>query len=214
MRRWGKSTVDEVLGAVLFFALCAAAMTAAGSYVQYGNIGADYVLMTLQAALGIAGMALMRRVDQKAKLALPATFYSLFYGFLFCAVFLGEMLGFYYLVPLWDAALHCYSGVMLTYLGFHLAGQYALRRNISVGAAEAAVFAACFSLALGAVWECYEYLMDGAFAMNMQKFAGESGMAFTGRGALSDTMEDILLDTAAAVTAAIVLWRRNLTRQG
>ena len=214
MRRWGKGTADEIGGTVLFFVLCGAVMTAAGSYMQYGNGGADYLLMTLQGVLGLVAMALMRVVDRKAKWALPSAFYGLFYGFLFCTVFLGEMLGFYYLIPLWDAVLHCYSGVMLTYLGFHLAGLYALRKQITLGVAEMAVFAACFSLALGAAWECYEYLMDGAFAMNMQKFAAQDGRVLSGRAALKDTMEDLLLDTAAAVTAACVLWRRNLTRAG
>ena len=210
MRRWGEGTTDEALGAVLFFSLCASAGVALLSFVQFGNGGrTDYLLMTLQCALGIAGMGLPRLLDKKCGLSLPGAFYGLFYAFLFCAVVLGEVLEFYYLVPMWDAVLHFFSGVMLTYLGFHLARMYLHVRGI-----VCAMAAVCFSAALGAVWECYEYLMDGMFAMNMQKFTDEGGRAFFGRAALADTMEDLLLDVLSAVLTGGVLYRRDLTRRG
>ena len=210
MRRWGEGTTDEALGAVLFFSLCASAGVALLSVVRLGNVGrTDYLLMTLQCALGIAGMGLLRLLDKKCGLLLPGTFYGLFYAFLFCAVVLGEVLEFYYLVPAWDALLHFFSGVMLTYLGFHLAQMYLHARGIAC-----AVAAVCFSAALGAVWECYEYLMDGMFAMNMQKFMDEGGRVFSGRAAIDDTMEDLLLDMLSAVLTGGVLWRRDLTRRG
>ena len=54
-------------------------------------------------------------------------------------------------------------------------------------------------------------MMDGVLHMNMQKFADENLSPFTGRAALRDTMEDLLVDALSAVVTAAVLWRKNLT---
>lgn len=217
MRRWGKGTLDETLGAVLFFALTGAAGVALASYVTaggrllYGKARSDFLLMTMQCALALLGMTLPRILDRKLRLQLPAGLYALFYAFLFCAVFLGEILSFYYLFPLWDVFLHFFSGVMLCYLGFFIAQSYADRKQIRLGNAALFAFSVCFSLALGALWEGYEYVMDGVLHMNMQKFADENLSPFTGRAALRDTMEDLLVDALSAVVTAAVLWRKNLT---
>lgn len=219
MRRWGNGTLDETLGSALFFALTGAAGVAFASYVSvengllYGKARGDFLLMTLQCALAILGMALPHVLDKKWHLQLPKGLYSLFYGFLFCAVFLGEILSFYYLLPLWDVFLHFFSGVMLCYLGFFMAQKYAERKNLQLGNAALFAFAVCFSLALGALWEGYEYVMDGILHMNMQKFADADFQPFLGRAALKDTMEDLLVDALSAAITGAALWRRNLTEK-
>lgn len=205
--------MDEALGAVLFFSLVGALGVALACYITPNGAPGDYLLMTLQCALGIAGMALPRLLDRKLHLQLPGALYGLFYTFLFCAVFLGEALSFYYLLPAWDVFLHFFSGVMLTCLGFFMAQRYAAKNGITLGNAALFAFAVCFSLALGALWEGYEYVMDGLLQMNMQKFADESFMPFMGRHALRDTMEDLLVDALAAVVTGAVLWRKNLTQK-
>ena len=206
MKRWGKTTADEALGALLFFFFTAAAVLSfAGAIfpdtaLHYGKNQSDYVLMTVQSALAVAAMALIVIADRKFRLALPPLIYGLFYVFLFCAVFLGEILSFYYVVPQWDTMLHFFSGVMMTLLGVHLTGKTSLELPVPAVAA----FAFCFSLSLGALWEGYEYVMDGLFHMNMQKFADASLQPFSGREALKDTMEDILVDAVAAFATTAV----------
>lgn len=217
MRRWGKGTLDETLGAMLFFALTGAAGVALTSYVTaggrllYGKARSDFLLMTLQCVLALLSMTLPRILDRKLHLQLPAGLYALFYAFLFCAVFLGEILSFYYLFPLWDVFLHFFSGVMLCYLGFFIGQSYEKRKQIRLGNAALFAFSVCFSLALGALWEGYEYVMDGVLHMNMQKFADADFSPFTGRAALRDTMEDLLVDALSAIVTAFVLSQRSLT---
>ena len=58
-----------------------------------------------------------------------------------------------------------------------------------------AVFAFCFALALGAVWEIYEFTMDSVFGTNMQKYMLDNGTALIGQAALQDTMKDISVRT-------------------
>ena len=57
-----------------------------------------------------------------------------------------------------------------------------------------AVFAFCFALAMGAVWEIYEFTMDSVFGTNMQKYMLDNGTALIGQAALQDTMKDIIVD--------------------
>ena len=53
-----------------------------------------------------------------------------------------------------------------------------------------AVFALAFSVAIGAVWEIFEFAMDSIFGLNMQK----SGLV--------DTMWDLIVDTLGATVIA------------
>ena len=72
----------------------------------------------LQCLLGIAAIlvpiSLMRRWDVE----IPRVMFLLYIGFLYCAIFLGEVRSFYYVVPHWDTILHACSGAMLGALGF------------------------------------------------------------------------------------------------
>jgi len=62
-----------------------------------------------------------------------------------------------------------------------------------------ALFAFCFALAAGGVWEIYEYVMDGALGLNMQKFALADGTQLIGHSALVDTMNDLIVDAVSAL---------------
>ena len=66
------------------------------------------------------------------------------------------------------------------------------------------VFAFCFALALGVVWEIYEFTADALLHTNMQKFALESGEPLVGRDALMDTMKDLIVDTLGALAMSII----------
>jgi len=146
-------------------------------------------------------MTLPAFLDRKWRLQLPGCVFTLVYVFLFCAVFLGEVLSFYYAVPHWDTLLHFFSGVMLGILGFSLARRL---NGTALSPLLAATFAFCFALAAGAVWEIYEYVMDGILQMNMQKFANAQQVDYVGRRALRDTMKDVIVDALSALLTAAV----------
>ena len=67
-----------------------------------------------------------------------------------------------------------------------------------------AVFAFCFALSLGALWEIYEFAADCFLGTNMQKFAPDSGAALVGQAALRDTMKDLIVDAVGAVVTSTV----------
>ena len=71
------------------------------------------------------------------------------------------------------------------------------------------VFAFCFALALGTLWEIYEFSCDTILGLNMQKVYKADGTALIGAAALMDTMEDLIVDGVAAAVVAIVGYKAN-----
>lgn len=207
MKAAGRNTLSDAFGTIAFFSLAAASAVALSCYLAggtpYGKPRSDFLLMTAQCTLGLISTFLPAVAEKKWHFPLPALFRALYYAFLFCAVFLGEALSFYYLVPHWDTLLHFFSGVMLGMLGYtflRLPPFSALSRSRLC----AALFVFSFSLAAGAIWEIYEYLMDGLLHMNMQKFADAQAVVYLGRQALKDTMKDLITDALAALATAFV----------
>ena len=132
----------------------------------------DYVLMLLQCLLGIAAIVLPLRLIRQKTLQIPRVMLVLYIAFLYCAIFLGEVRSFYYAVPQWDTILHTMSGAMLGALGFSMIAIFnnAERIPLNLSPVFIALFAFCFALAMGAVWEIYEFTMDSVFGTNMQKY--------------------------------------------
>lgn len=79
---------------------------------------ADYALMIVQCVLGIISINLPSLLAKKFKFEIPVVLYALFTIFLYCAIFLGEVRSFYYVIPYWDSILHCFSSLMLGFFGF------------------------------------------------------------------------------------------------
>jgi uncharacterized membrane protein YjdF len=67
-----------------------------------------------------------------------------------------------------------------------------------------ALFSFCFALALGAIWEIYEFIVDFLFDLNMQRYALENRTPLVGRNALNDTMKDIIVDALGALIINII----------
>ena len=126
--------------------------------------------------------------------------------FLYGAIFLGEVMAFYYNVPHWDTFLHGLSGAMLGALGYTVIS--VLNRSDSVPVNLSPLFVAfftfCFAMTMGMIWEIYEFSVDSLFGTNMQKFAFEDGTGKIGQAALMDTMKDLIVDTIGALTMSII----------
>ena len=166
----------------------------------------DYVLMLLQCVLGLLAILIPARLMRRWDIEIPRTMFLLYIGFLYCAIFLGEVRSFYYTVPHWDTILHIFSGGMLGALGFSMIAVFNNTERIPMNLSPlfVAVFAFCFALALGGVWEIYEFLADIFLGTNMQKFALDDGTPLPGQDALRDTMKDIIVDALGAVAASTV----------
>lgn len=164
-----------------------------------------YSLIIAQCFLGIIALALPSILEKRLKIDVPSYMMIPYVIFLYCAIFLGEVRGYYYNVANWDTYLHTLSGAMLGMLGFTLVSFVNKTDKVPVDLSPAfvAIFAFCFAIAIGVVWEIYEYTFDGVLGLNMQKFMLEDGTPLVGRMALEDTMEDLMVDMLGAFLATL-----------
>ena len=71
-------------------------------------------------------------MSKKKGIRIPSNLYLLYVIFLFCAIFLGEVRNFYYIIPYWDIILHTFSGGMIAALGFSFISLLNDEENIHV----------------------------------------------------------------------------------
>ena len=189
---------------VIFILIFAPTHQSPGAPFQ--RLKSDYVLIMLQCILGIFAMALPKILKYKTNLIIPSNMMLLYAIFLYCAIYLGEVQYFYYHIPHWDTILHTFSGFMLGALGFSfvLILNKTERIPVALSPSFVAVFAFCFSVSLGTMWEIYEFTADGLLATNMQKYAAEAAVPFIGRTAVIDTMKDLVVDTLGALVMSII----------
>ena len=174
-----------------------------------GEVGsrsrADYALMLVQCLLGAIVIHVPQFLRKYLKIEIPTPLFIMYIFFLYCAVFLGEVRSFYYRIPHWDKWLHGFSAVMAGCLGFILVDALnRLDRGITLSPVFIAMFAFCFAVSVGVLWEIYEYAFDGILGLNMQKSMLEDGTQLIGRAALDDTMKDIIIDVCGSLAAAVV----------
>lgn len=133
---------------------------------------------------------------------IPPEFQMLAVVFVFAALFLGEVRSYYERIWWWDSALHASSGLLLGILGFLLV--YVLNENkrvdLHMRAHFVALFAFLFAVAVGVLWEIFEFAMDRIFGTRMQKpmFGDPSG--------LTDTMWDLIVDAIGALAVSALGW--------
>lgn len=167
---------------------------------------ADYLLMLIQCVLGVLVIHVPSFLAHRWNIKIPKVLFIMYILFLYGAIFLGEVRNFYYLVPHWDDILHCFSSMMTGSFGFMVITILNDDKKVAMNMSPkfAALFSFTFSIAIGAVWELYEYAFDGLLGLNMQKFMLENGTILSGHAAISDTMADILVDSIGAFIASVV----------
>lgn len=169
-------------------------------------VKSDYVLMILQCVVGMIVIFLPAQAEQRFGIDVPDLMEMIYFIFLFCAIYLGEVQNFYYRVPFWDTILHGFSAVMLGALGFFLVDFMNRSRTLHLQLKPFFVsfFAFCFATTCGVVWEIYEYTADQLLGTNMQKFMTADGVVLSGHAALGDTMKDIIVDMVCALIIVMV----------
>ncbi len=126
-------------------------------------------------------------IEKNSRLVLPIELESSIVFFIYGTIFLGEVSGYYNKFWWWDVALHFLSSLILGFVGFLIAYVLYTKKLVQAKPFLVVLFAFCFAVSLGAVWEIYEYSMDIFLKLNMQK----SGLV--------DTMEDLITDCSGAL---------------
>ncbi len=143
-------------------------------------------------------------IEKKYRIDLPAEFEIIILLFIYAGIFLGGPRNFYYLFWWWDSLLHFFSGVALGFSGFLILYVFYKKGKFKANPRTIAFFAFCFALALGAIWEIFEFGIDYFLSYNMQesRYLGTLELCNTWLG-VRDTMIDLILDTIGALIASI-----------
>lgn len=112
--------------------------------------------------------------------------------FVYATLFLGEIKDYYTLYWWWDVLMHGVSAIALGFIGLGVLYTLDKKGQIDAKTGTLVFFAFCFVMAIGAVWEIFEFSMDQTFGLNMQK----SG--------LLDTMWDFIVDALGGLISSVV----------
>ncbi len=162
---------------------------------------------TLFICLAVFGLTFLPTFfSERFHIHLPLAFLAAFSAFVFATLFLGEVYDFYERFWWWDVVLHGFSAVGFGIIGFLFVFYLFEGDKYAAPPWAVALIAFCFALAIGTLWEIFEFAMDRFFGLNMQK----SGLV--------DTMSDLIVDAVGALIGAgsgfFWLKGRNTTLSG
>jgi len=126
-------------------------------------------------------------LEKKWKFDYPSMGELIIVLFIFASIYLGELQMFYVKFWWWDLFLHALSGVIIADIGFSLVYLLNKKNKIDLSPFFIALFSFSFALAIGVIWEIFEFSMDSIFGVNMQK----SGLV--------DTMWDLIIEASGAL---------------
>jgi|TARA_B100002003_G_scaffold250087_1_gene288230 hypothetical protein len=129
-------------------------------------------------------------INKRTNIKIPEEFEFLFIIFIFAAVILGEVNGYYTIFWWWDMMLHLIAGFNLGLIGLTFLFILYKEEKIKASPIFIAIFAFSFAMALGALWEIFEFAGDQILGTNML------------RSGLLDTMGDLIVDAIGALAAS------------
>lgn len=109
--------------------------------------------------------------------------------FVFFAHFLGTILNFYDLLPMYDKAMHGLSGIVTASIAFILLtkSKYYNKQNLLMNI----LFIVCITLSIAVLWEFFEFISDNIFSKDAQKV-------------LTTGVDDTMLDMIMAFIGSII----------
>ena len=201
-----KFNAFNVIDMMLFIAVLSLFIISLGFCIKsliVGKTDKNYTIFLIMHILAIIIILLPYIAKKIFKLHIPYFATSLYYLFLFLTSYLGTFMNLYQIVPVWDSIVHFTSGVMLGFVAMFFVN-VVYKKQQKQNAIFVFVFVLVFALALGAMWEIFEFTCDSLLDINLQRYISPDGMAYVGQSAVVDTMLDIIMDFLGALISAFV----------
>lgn len=128
--------------------------------------------------------------EKKYKIQLPLEFTIVIILFIYVSLILGSIKGYYLKFWWWDIITHTTAGIALGFIGFMILYILYQGKKIRANPIMIAIFSFSFAVAIGVLWEIFEFVVDSLTGLNMQK----SG--------LRDTMWDLIVNSIGALFAS------------
>jgi len=127
------------------------------------------------------------------KIILPIEFELIVVIFVYATLNMGLIQEYFEYYWWWDAVSHASLGLLMGFVGFLIVFTFNFTERIPLKLSPffIALFSFTFSMAIGAVWEIYEFGIDKLLGYNWQE------------SSLDDTMSDIILDAIGAIIVSI-----------
>jgi len=145
-------------------------------------------------------------IERTYKVKIPSEINLIIVLFIYAGIFLGGVREFYHIFWWWDSLLHLLAGIGLGFAGFLVLYILDKSGKIKASPLTIALFAFCFALAMGTVWEIFEFSVDQILGYDMQRARwtiDEIKEFGSSRIAIMDTMVDLILDAVGALIASI-----------
>jgi len=167
---------------------------------------ADHFLRLVQVGFGLIALLFPSLLEKHTRILLPQRISFIYAVFLFMALLLGSLGGFYDTVAEWDTVQHALSSALFAVLGFSVVA------NLQEGGIErlnltpvlSSLFSFFLATTIGVLWEFYEFFADSVLGQNTQRTATVEGVPLIGQAALMDTMGDLIVNCSAAAIVAIL----------
>jgi hypothetical protein len=110
---------------------------------------------------GNSGSFLPSALERKLKMSFPGIMHVIFVFFIYAAIIMGQVRGYYQRFFHWDTLLHTFSGIMLSTFGFCIIDIINKNPKINLGLSDwfMAFFSFCFAIMLDTIWEIIEFAM-------------------------------------------------------
>jgi hypothetical protein len=141
-------------------------------------------------ALTFAATFLPAFIERESEVHIPVEFAIALVVFVYMTLFLGEAQDFHERFAWWDLVVHSGSALVFGSVGFLILHTLVLGKKFTASAGTIALFTFCFAMAIGGVWEIFEFTVDHLFGLTMQD------------NSLVDTMWDLIVDALGALVAA------------
>jgi len=148
----------------------------------------DY-LFVAATCLSITFSFIPAMADRNYRIHLPLELDFLVTSAIFLNTFMGEWLKFYEKIPIFDKVMHFYGTAVTALLAFMVVYSLHFARKLRLTLPFIGVFTVVFAMAMGVIWEIFEFWVDIIFAKQMQK-------------GLDDTMWDMMYNLAGGAIVA------------
>lgn len=160
----------------------------------------EKLILSLTAVFGIMIPFLITYLCSMKKLTLPTNFQTVMVVFMFLTQYLGEIRNFYDMLWWWDLLPHAIFGSYAVITAFSFSNDLFMKSpKITKNryALFKSLFASCFSITLGTLWEIFEFSGDYIFNSKMIK------------GGIEDTATDLMVNIIFALTTSSVYYFKN-----
>lgn len=167
---------------------------------------AEHFLRLVQVGFGLVALLFPSLLRKHTRILLPQRITFIYAVFLYLALLLGSLGGFYDTVAEWDTIQHALSSALFGVLGFSVIAnlQEGGVQRLNLTPVLSSLFSFCLATTIGVLWEFYEFFADSVMGQNTQRTATIEGVPLIGQAALLDTMGDLIVNCSAAAIVAIL----------